>query len=170
MINIHLQAHLLDFINRKEHSVYDHNPLSRAARALIATLTLCCALLSVSYADIPPNRPKSSTADLNLELKVTDPSQPAASAFTPAVGSAPQVKVYEPSPAELAKEQAELAKEQRLEELRYKHLWIAYSIVWLVIFMFIRSTWKRSEAVAARLDELKGRVKRLEAQRSSEEG
>jgi len=65
--------------------------------------------------------------------------------------------------------QAEAAKEQRLEDLRYKHLWIAYALIWLIIFSFIRSTWKRSEAVSERLDELKGRLKRLEDQQHSQD-
>lgn len=58
--------------------------------------------------------------------------------------------------------QSEFAKEQRLEDLRYKHLWIAYSLVWLIIFLFIRQTWRRSGAVEARLDELKSRLATLE--------
>ena len=157
--------HPLDDTHCKEHFVYDLNPLGRVARALTATLVLCCGLLSVSYADIPPNRPKAS-GELPIigpdPIAETTPSS-AEPVTDPTTGSADAMKAREPSASELA-------KEQRLEDLRYKHLWIAYSIVWLVIFMFIRSTWKRSEAVAARLDELKGRVKRLEAQRSSEEG
>jgi hypothetical protein len=67
------------------------------------------------------------------------------------------------------KAQADVAKEQRLEDLRYKHLWIAYSLIWLIIFGFIRNTWKRSEAVSDRLDELKGRLKRLEDQQHSQD-
>ena len=53
-------------------------------------------------------------------------------------------------------------KEQRLEELRYKHLWIAYSLVWLIVFAFMFSTWKRGQAVEDRLDELKQRLAQLE--------
>ena len=56
-------------------------------------------------------------------------------------------------------------KEQRLEDLRYKHLWIAYSLVWVVIFLFIRQTWQRSQAVSGRLEELKSRLVALEEER-----
>ena len=57
-------------------------------------------------------------------------------------------------------------KEQRLEDLRYKHLWIAYSLVWVVIFLFIRRTWQRSQEVTGRLDELKRRLIALEEEES----
>lgn len=55
-------------------------------------------------------------------------------------------------------------KEARLESLRYKHLWIAYSLVWLIIFGFMRATWKRGQSVESRLDELKARLADLESQ------
>lgn len=60
------------------------------------------------------------------------------------------------------KNRFEREKEARLEELRYKHLWIAYSLVWLIIFMFMRSTKQKSQAVSERLDELKNRLNKLE--------
>ena len=81
--------------------------------------------------------------------------------------TAGQAQQAQPQANETA--QAEAAKEQRLEDLRYKHLWIAYALIWLIIFSFIRSTWKRSEAVSERLDELKGRLKRLEDQQHSQD-
>ena len=61
-----------------------------------------------------------------------------------------------------AKDDFNSDREARLEELRYKHLWIAYSFVWLIIFLFIRQTWQRSQAVSNRLDELKSRLIKLE--------
>lgn len=67
---------------------------------------------------------------------------------------------------QIARDQFSRDKEQRLEDLRYKHLWIAYSLVWVVIFLFIRQTWQRSQAVAGRLDELKTRLAALEEERS----
>ena len=60
------------------------------------------------------------------------------------------------------KDEFERVKEARLNELRYKHLWIAYSLVWLIIFMFIKRTWSRSQAVEQRLIELQSRVNQLE--------
>ena len=53
-------------------------------------------------------------------------------------------------------------KEQRLEELRYRHLWIAFSLVWLITLVFVYRTWQRSQAVASRLDELKTRLAQVE--------
>jgi hypothetical protein len=53
-------------------------------------------------------------------------------------------------------------KEQRLETLRYRHLWIAFSLVWLITLLFVYRTWQRSQAVALRLDELKSRLAQIE--------
>lgn len=75
-------------------------------------------------------------------------------------------KELEPSARELtakaAKEDFETVKEARLNELRYKHLWIAYSLVWLIIFVFIRGTWRRSQAVEENLQSLQSRLAKLE--------
>ena len=60
------------------------------------------------------------------------------------------------------KDEFERVKEARLNELRYKHLWIAYSLVWLIIFVFIRGTWRRSQAVEQRIIELQNRLSKLE--------
>ena len=57
-------------------------------------------------------------------------------------------------------------KEQRLETLRYRHLWIAYSLVWLITLVFVYRTWQRSQAVASRLDELKNRLAQVESQKT----
>ena len=35
-------------------------------------------------------------------------------------------------------------------------------MVWIVIFVFIRQTWQRSQAVSGRLEELKSRLIALE--------
>ncbi|MAD60097.1 MAG: hypothetical protein CMH49_01105 [Myxococcales bacterium] len=67
-----------------------------------------------------------------------------------------------PDPKSAANKNFDSAKEARLEDLRYKHLWIAYSMVWIVIFVFIRQTWQRSQAVSGRLEELKSRLIALE--------
>lgn len=75
------------------------------------------------------------------------------------------------APAEPATEQTEAAapgsmpdafKAERLEELRYKHLWIAYGAIWLIVFVFVFRTWRSGEATAAELDGLKARLAKLE--------
>ena len=55
------------------------------------------------------------------------------------------------------------AAEARNEELRYKHLWIAYSMIWLVIFTFVFRTWKLNNRTAGELELLKSRLARLES-------
>jgi hypothetical protein len=67
-------------------------------------------------------------------------------------------------PPKAATNRFDADKEARLESLRYKHLWIAYSLVWLIIFGFMRATWKRGQSVENRLDELKTRLADLESQ------
>lgn len=64
------------------------------------------------------------------------------------------------TPTQAAKET--FAKEQRLESLRYKHLWIAFSVIWLLVFVFVWRTWQRSQQTADRLTELRDRLKKLE--------
>lgn len=51
----------------------------------------------------------------------------------------------------------------QLEDLRYKHLWIAYGIIWLSVFGFVLRTWKRSQETARELDGLKARLAELES-------
>ena len=76
---------------------------------------------------------------------------------------AKQTKVdIRPNPTLAANNNFDSEKEERLENLRYKHLWIAYSLVWIIIFVFIRQTWQRSQAVSSRLEELKSRLIALE--------
>lgn len=55
------------------------------------------------------------------------------------------------------------AAEARTEELRYKHLWIAYSMVWILVFVFVLRTWKLNNTTTAELDSLKRRLAKLEA-------
>lgn len=49
-----------------------------------------------------------------------------------------------------------------LEPMRYRHLWIAYSAIWLLVFGFMYRTWKKSEATHAELEVLKRRLAELE--------
>ena len=99
------------------------------------------------------------------------PKNEASSPVTEKASSAEAISVAKPSPkAEqvlpdpkaAATKSFDSEKETRLESLRYKHLWIAYSMVWIVIFVFIRQTWQRSQAVSRRLEELKSRLIALE--------
>lgn len=53
---------------------------------------------------------------------------------------------------------------EALEELRYKHLWIAYSLIWLIVFVFMYRTYKVGTANRASLDALKSRLALLEKQ------
>ena len=55
------------------------------------------------------------------------------------------------------------AAEARNEELRYKHLWVAYSMVWILVFVFVLRTWKLNNTTTAELDSLKRRLAKLEA-------
>ncbi len=64
------------------------------------------------------------------------------------------------APPEAAKTAFE--KTERLENLRYRHLWIAYGTIWLVVFGFAFRTWQRSERTAKELDDLKSRLADLE--------
>lgn len=54
------------------------------------------------------------------------------------------------------------AKAERLEALRYQHLWIAYGAIWLIVFVFVWRTWRSSETLSAELDGLKARLADLE--------
>lgn len=54
------------------------------------------------------------------------------------------------------------AKAERLEALRYQHLWIAYGAIWLIVFVFVFRTWRSSTALAGELDGLKARLAELE--------
>lgn len=142
----------------KELAVYHSNRLS-TFRITITSILLCCGFVNFSFAD-------PDTSEASATVPTADVSAQEVSTTTAQAKTEVQAK---PKAEPKAMTPQDLAKEQRLEDLRYKHLWIAYSIVWLVIFMFIRNTWKRSEAVAERLDELKTRIKRLE-ERNHEEG
>lgn len=62
----------------------------------------------------------------------------------------------------------EAFKAERLEELRYKHLWIAYGAIWLIVFVFVFRTWRSGEATAAELDGLKARLAKLEGRDGSQ--
>ena len=133
-----------------------------ARLSLLSLFSICGALTlssGVALADRAPTRsdlaalkaeqetPAEAKTEAKTEVKV-DPAQANTESFASA-GAQQNGKRDE--------------AEERLEELRYKHLWIAYSLVWLVVFFFVRQTWARHQAAASRLDELQARLKELES-------
>ena len=53
-------------------------------------------------------------------------------------------------------------REAALESLRYKHLWIAYGLIWLIIFLFMYRTYQVGRRNRETLDTLKARLAQLE--------
>ena len=49
-----------------------------------------------------------------------------------------------------------------LEDLRYKHLWIAYALIWLTVFLFMYRTYKIGHQNRDQLDALRSRLGDLE--------
>ena len=106
--------------------------------------------------------PLLALSPLASPARAEEPAAPAAEAPAPAAEApapAPAPTIAAQSPETAA---AEAAREERLEELRYKHMWLAFGAVWVILFVFVRQTYARSAAVGARLDELKARVATLE--------
>ena len=66
------------------------------------------------------------------------------------------------APESVAAAKREFEKTERLEALRYQHLWIAYGAAWLIIFGFVWRTWKGAERTGTELVELKRRIADLE--------
>jgi hypothetical protein len=118
----------------------------------LCVLALCLSAgFSVAYGD-----------ETQPDAVPVPPAKPAATPVpvaTPVPSTPSTVNAGEPSSDKniFARE-----KEARLETLRYRHLWIAFSLVWLIVFLFIRATWIRGRAVESRLDELKARLSALE--------
>ena len=52
---------------------------------------------------------------------------------------------------------------ERLEEMRYRHLWIAYGFIWFLVFFFMFRTHKLGRETSKELDELRRRLAELEA-------
>ena len=51
---------------------------------------------------------------------------------------------------------------ERMEEMRYQHLWMAYAFIWLIIFLFVYRTWKLNQATVEELRSLQRRIASLE--------
>ncbi len=56
------------------------------------------------------------------------------------------------------------ARQERLDDLRHRHLWIAYGLIWGSVFLFAHRSWKRSERTGAELEDLKKRLAALEGE------
>lgn len=54
------------------------------------------------------------------------------------------------------------ALEERKSDLRHRHLWIAYGLIWMSVYGFVFRTWQRTRETAAELEMLKGRLAELE--------
>ncbi|MEZ4470039.1 MAG: hypothetical protein R3F60_04370 [bacterium] len=75
-----------------------------------------------------------------------------------------QASAQDEAPAEAvpAAAKSDFAKTERLEALRYRHLWIAYGAAWLIVFGFAWRTWKQAQETDRSLADLKRRVAEME--------
>jgi CcmD family protein len=48
------------------------------------------------------------------------------------------------------------------EQMKYRHLWIAYGAIWLLIFGFVWRTWQRQRGTAVELEDLRRRLAAME--------
>ena len=51
---------------------------------------------------------------------------------------------------------------ERLENMRYQHLWLAYAFVWLFVFFFIFRTWQMNRATTEELALVRAKLAALE--------
>lgn len=54
------------------------------------------------------------------------------------------------------------------EAMKYPNLWIAYGVVWVLVFGFVWRTWKQQESTDRELSDLRQRLKLLEERHGSE--
>jgi len=54
------------------------------------------------------------------------------------------------------------AAEAALEEMKYRHLWLAYGAIWLLLMALVVRTAKRQAALANDLQALSSRVEEME--------
>ena len=54
------------------------------------------------------------------------------------------------------------------EPMKYRYLWIAYSIVWLLVFGLMWTTWRRQSVTARELVDLRKRLAALEERDGNE--
>ena len=142
-----------------------------AVSGLVLSLTIMC-----SPAFAAPTTPTTPTAP----TRSVAPAAPAVAAEETAVSAAPAPSAERSaeSSAERHYSEEELAaakEEARLKALRYadrgnRHLWIAFSIIWLVIFLFIFRTWRQSGSLEGELSAVKARLRSLEGDKQGGEG
>jgi len=85
---------------------------------------------------------------------------PSAQEYESGVTAKTSANVAAPSAAKTAER---FERAERIEEMRYRHLWIAYSLIWLIVFVFVFRTWKLNQSTAGELEALNRRLKSLEA-------
>ena len=140
-----------------------HRSLTRLTHRFMSSLSVCTLMMSMCLVLSPcVGSAQPETSELMPQKSATTPEV----ADTPKSSSSDQAQAVQRLPSAQGlqnnKDEFEQVKEARLNELRYKHLWIAYSLVWLIIFIFIRKTWIRSQAVEQRIIELQSRLNKLE--------
>ena len=84
-----------------------------------------------------------------------------------AQGNAPATGQDEPqvTSKSAAKQQTEAraaVRAEALENLRYRHLWIAYALIWFIVFWFIFRTHRLTNQGQASIDSLKEKLLSLE--------
>jgi heme exporter protein D len=57
------------------------------------------------------------------------------------------------------------AAEAALDEMKYRHLWLAYAAIWLLIMALVARTAKRQAALAKDLQAISARVDEMEKTR-----
>ena len=139
----------------------------RLPHTLFATLLLALTLiqgqgLAAPSAEESPSTERAAPAEAVAPAATAAPA-PAEMAAPAATSkpAAPQTKAYS------AEEIAGIKESARVDALRYadrgnRHLWIAYSLIWLFIFLLIFRTWKRSAALEEELDEVKRRLRAID--------
>lgn len=58
---------------------------------------------------------------------------------------------------------SDFEKTERLEALRYRHMWIAFGAAWLIVFGFAFRTWRHAQQTESELEALKRRLNELES-------
>ena len=84
----------------------------------------------------------------------------------PATAVAPEQSSATPSKTSTAKVRNtpdSFERTARLESMRYRHLWLAYGFIWLIVFLFVFRTWKLNQSNSVELDALTRRLKALES-------
>ena len=131
-------------------------------RIILVSFLISLCYLGWATAQDAPATPPSSGVQSAVNTAPTPSSVPQKTGKTAEVPqAAPAISTSQNDPNAFK-------KEQRLEELRYRHLWIAFSLVWLITLVFVYRTWQRSQAVASRLDELKARLAQVEKEKEEQ--